>query len=754
MSPVGPAIAGVVLSLAAAAVLSVFAGPAAGALGSIGVFYAGRLGRMAAVGTALVFCVVTGLMAALQPELASAAVAAWLVLLGTAILLPAGPDKPAPRAAVDDSALDGATVDLPLPEMAAEDVLDALPDWMIEVDARGKILRANRPAGDLFPVVRDSDKGKQVVELFEPTLRKVISDNLKRTANTGRPSSFEYYLRVGDGLHFAEMRILPGRGSLWLISRDVTAKRGREEALRESKERFALAAQGANDGLWDWNMQSDEVYYSHTFKSLLGVEKGFGTSMEAWLSRVHPDDERRVREDLRAHLEGQAPRYESEHRIRDEDGDWIWVLTRGLAVRDKTGKALRIAGSMTDLTHRRVVAATAEKSRLLEHATRAVGIGIAMRTRKHTLVDPSPMLVEMVGAWQSVDHWWDSLQDTLELPASVDCPSCSARQIVGSTRVQVTDPNQMPRVFELTFTGHGHEVQHDQLVNVLLIEDVTDTALAEERLHRLNAELTVARDEALASSRAKSAFLANMSHELRTPLNAILGYSEMLLEDAVDEGTEAVTDLERIHGAGAHLLGLIAGILDLSKVEAGIMQVELADLDLDGLITEVQVTAEPLRRENSFVLDVDNAGRMRTDAVKLRQVLLNLINNAFKFTDGGTVTLEVRGDLTHVTFRVRDTGIGIEDDQKERLFEEFVQGDLSSTKAFQGAGLGLAIVRRFVQLLGGEVSVDSVPGTGSTFQVVLPRDPDVDPDTETLEVDVRALEALGESESNGDAAGV
>ncbi|MCO4743771.1 MAG: PAS domain-containing protein [Proteobacteria bacterium] len=626
-----------------------------------------------------------------------------------------------------------ATPDTPEP---VDSVEANLPDWILRVDLDFRLQTSNHPSAAMFPDVSDGHIGKPVVELFDAHLHPILKENLARSVKLVRQTSFEYYLRDDQKLYFAEMRIIPARNGLWLISRDITAKRGREDALRESKERFALAVQGANDGLWDWDLLTNEVYYSHAWKRQLGHEaEDVGNQPEEWLDRVHPEDAKRVKNDLQAHLDGHAPRYESEHRIRDKDGDWMWVLTRGMAVRDAKGRAKRIAGSMTDLTQRRVVAATAEKSRLLEHATRAVGIGIAMRTRKHKLVDPSPMLREIVEAWKNVDDWWASLQNSLELPPSVDCPSCSAKQVVGSTRVTVLDPKGQQRVFELTFTGHGHEVQHDQLVNVLLIEDVTTAALAEARLHSANTELVAARDEALASSRAKSAFLANMSHELRTPLNAIIGYSEMLLEDAEEEGSSAEEDLRRIHGAGSHLLGLIAGILDLSKVEAGMMQIDLQDLDVHELVQQVSATATPLVRTNQFELDVvDDLGRMRTDAVKLRQILLNLLNNAFKFTDEGTVKLVVRADITHITFRVQDTGIGIAEDARESLFEEFVQGDLSSTKAFQGAGLGLALVRRFSEILGASVSVESALGEGTTFTVLLPRDHEEDPDTETLEL--------------------
>jgi signal transduction histidine kinase len=217
-----------------------------------------------------------------------------------------------------------------------------------------------------------------------------------------------------------------------------------------------------------------------------------------------------------------------------------------------------------------------------------------------------------------------------------------------------------------------------------------------------------------------------MSHELRTPLNAIIGYSEMLEEDARDRGDTASTgDLEKIRGAGKHLLSLINDILDLSKIEAGRMDLLIEQADVAGIIEEVRATVEPLvaRNGNKLVVSVPaKPGTMYTDATKLRQMLLNLLSNAAKFTDKGTVTLEVERKNGQMIFRVRDTGIGITPEQMSRLFEAFAQADAGTTRKYGGTGLGLAITRRFCQLMGGDVNGESAKGQGSTFTIRLPAD--------------------------------
>jgi signal transduction histidine kinase len=217
-----------------------------------------------------------------------------------------------------------------------------------------------------------------------------------------------------------------------------------------------------------------------------------------------------------------------------------------------------------------------------------------------------------------------------------------------------------------------------------------------------------------------------MSHELRTPLNAIIGYAEMLQEDVAGLGQPTMgEDLQKIRVAGRHLLSLINNILDLSKIEAGRMDVFAETFDIAPMVQDVVSTVRPLadRNHNRLAVEApDDAGEMHSDLTKIRQMLLNLLSNACKFTEGGVITLAVRraqADGT-VTFEVRDTGIGMTSEQVGRMFEAFSQAEASTTRRFGGTGLGLAITRSFSRLLGGDVTVKSVAGQGSTFTLTLP----------------------------------
>jgi len=256
-------------------------------------------------------------------------------------------------------------------------------------------------------------------------------------------------------------------------------------------------------------------------------------------------------------------------------------------------------------------------------------------------------------------------------------------------------------------------------------------ALDMAELKRVQRELVRAKDAAEEANRAKSAFLANMSHELRTPLNAVIGYSEMLEEMANERRQQdLLPDLRRIRSAGKHLLGLITDVLDLSKIEAGKVDLSIESHDALPLVQDAASTIRPLLEKNGNRLEVECAeplGALLGDQTRVRQVLFNLLSNACKFTEKGVIRLEARRTRRKgadwVEFRVTDTGIGMRPEQLERLYRPFTQADASTTRKYGGTGLGLTISREFCQMMGGSLSAESEFGKGSAFTVRLPGDP-------------------------------
>ena len=313
-------------------------------------------------------------------------------------------------------------------------------------------------------------------------------------------------------------------------------------------------------------------------------------------------------------------------------------------------------------------------------------------------------------------------------PSSLETTRNFARAREGAAMAAVSAPivirNEPYGTLNVAYVGE-HEISDGE---VQLVQALADSAAVAIGNARFIEQTQQARNEAEEANRTKSQFLANMSHELRTPLNAIIGYSEMLLEDAVDLGNEDFDqDLERINGAGKHLLGLINDVLDISKIEAGAMELFLETFPVEPMIQEVVATMQPLVEKNSNTLEIncpDSVGSIHADTTKVRQGLFNLLSNASKFTEQGTISLNISREIADgqdwINYAVADTGIGMTEEQMGRLFEAFAQAESSTNRRFGGTGLGLAITRHFCEMMGGTVLVESEAGIGSTFTMRLP----------------------------------
>ena len=468
------------------------------------------------------------------------------------------------------------------------------------------------------------------------------------------------------------------------------------------------------DGSIFWYNQR---WYDYTGTTLQQM-RGWG-----WRAVHHPDHVERVTARFRRCVEtGEG--WEDTFPLRGRDGGFRWFLSRAQPLRDADGRVTRWFGTNTDVTAQMGIEerlrASEERFRTLVDASADI---IWNMPPSGDFEWPQPRWSAFTGqsfealrgsGWTEVIHpedraaavetWENALSSRSRLDLEV-----RMRRHDGEWRV-------MRGLALPILDGQGRVREW-----IGIHTDVTEA-------RRFQAELAAARDAAEEANRAKSTFIANMSHELRTPLSAVIGYTEMLEEELEDLGQpHLMEDLAKITANARHLLSLINDVLDISKIEAGRMNVAAEPFEVGEMLREIVAAAEPLvqKNENQLVLDLaEELGAAHTDQVKVKQCLLNLLGNAAKFTEKGTITLrarrEARDGRDWLVFVVRDTGIGMTAEQLGKLFQRFTQADESTTRQFGGTGLGLSITRAFCQMMGGDVRVESEPGRGSAFTLDIP----------------------------------
>jgi PAS domain S-box-containing protein len=510
-------------------------------------------------------------------------------------------------------------------------------------------------------------------------------------------------------------------------------------ALRASEAQRQRALVGSSDGFWEWDLRRGSAYFSPRFEILIGHAPGsVAADVEQMQALLHPDDKPAARAALKAHLDRGQP-YDVELRIRHRSGEWRWMRSRAMQDRGPDGRELRLSGSISDITERRAAEDALRRSEVMfrslwETTSDAVliidtthTIRFANASAHHMFGHPAGTLVGeplarlqperfRVGHVASIDHYRHSGQRRLDWRAS---------EIVG----RHADGHEIP--LEICFSEFELDGQHHF---VGFLRDITARKQAEHALREANEQLearVAERTQALTDAnqrlreadRLKSEFLATMSHELRTPLNAILGFSSLMLSEKPDTLSESQRrSLGFVHAAGHHLLALINDLLDLSRIESGRMELAIEAVDAAELVSEVMALLQPAATAKGLVLQQHTATPLplHTDRRKLYQVLLNLVNNAIKFTPAGQVQVRARLADGTLQLEVQDTGVGISAEQLATLFQPFRQLDASLRRVHEGTGLGLYLCRRLLDLMGGQIDVQSTPGAGSCFRVHLP----------------------------------
>ena len=520
--------------------------------------------------------------------------------------------------------------------------------------------------------------------------------------------------------------------------RPKLAARAAKRAKQTDEERYALALESINHGVYDWDIVNHSVYYSPALRAIWGMPADQVLTPEESTQRLHPDDLTQYRQALVDHLKGTTPRFLCEYRYVSGDGSWRWARQSGVVQRNAAGLALRMVGATSDITEAKLREQELNAARAEIESTREI-----MRTVLQNMND-GIALIDKDFRWVFGNERFNIF---LDVPLEVTQPGASCYDVIRyqAARGDFGDEDDVETLVQSRATmmrtpgGHRYErptrngryveftykpLSDGRLLGVY--RDITTLKEREQQHDDARQAAERERAEAEAANQAKSTFLATMSHEIRTPMNGVLGMMEVLERQRLDDAQRGTVGTMR--ESARALLRIIDDVLDFSKIEAGRLDLEATAFSLSGLIDGImstfksQATAKGLTLKGG--IEPGSHDVLIGDPTRVRQILFNLVGNALKFTERGGVTVRAStaplgGGRARVTLAVEDTGIGIDEAHRTRLFQPFAQADSSTTRRFGGTGLGLSIVRRLAELMGGEIDLKSTPGVGSTFFVHL-----------------------------------
>lgn len=543
-----------------------------------------------------------------------------------------------------------------------------------------------------------------------------------------------------------------------------------EQKVRESEDRFLRAVNGSNDGIWDWDVDHEKMYFSERLWELLEysgaeTEKRPSTNSELF-QLLHPDDQNRLMSGVKAHL-AYGENFDLEVRLQSRSGMYIYFRVRGKAVRDSNMHATRMSGSLTDITDykqsQKALRKSKERNDLLAKAIESspVGVSIADNTQE----DMPIIYVNQAFTDMTMYTKDDVLGTNCRFLQGEETDPAAVDQI----RAAIKNAKDL-RVELLNYTKNGRKFWNalhmspvfDEQNNLTAFVGVQQDITAQKNLESAQEQ---ARQAAVEANKAKSEFLASMSHEIRTPMNGVLGMLRLLQNSDMNSDQYHKVDLAMT--SAQSLLTLINDILDFSKVDAGKMDLELVDFDLQEMLSSFAEASAYSAQSKNIELIVDTTKMKSTwvkgDSGRIRQIITNIVGNAIKFTEEGHVLLDVSANKVtgsssnseqYIDFRcnVIDTGIGIPKDKVATLFDSFTQVDASTTRKYGGTGLGLAIAKKLSEIMQGDITIHSEEGKGSCFEISLKLQVS---DTDSLESNVTdtqiAMLVLDTNEMSGQA---
>ncbi|NET88576.1 MAG: PAS domain S-box protein [Kamptonema sp. SIO1D9] len=591
-------------------------------------------------------------------------------------------------------------------------ILDNAPSVIYLKTLEGKLLLVNRKFETLFKIAAAAVIGKNDYDLFPREIADKFRENDRKILENKVAMKWEEIVPHDDGIHTylsVKFPLLNSEGMVYAIggiSTDITERKQGEEALQESEHRYRTLIEATTQIIWHTPANGEFISEQPRWSSFTGQSFEEYQSW-GWLNAVHPGDREKTQQAWSNALNNHTT-YEIEHRLHRHDGEYRYMSVRGVPVLAEDNSVREWIGIHTDITERKQYAAALERERqqlrqIVTHAPVAMAI---FDTEMRYVAYSDRWLEEndLVGTSPVGQNYYE-----ISKKIGKQCRQLHQRALKGeilSASEELLEFADGTEVY-LRWAIHPWYAPNGEVGGIVIVTTRID-------------ELVNAREAALENARLKSQFLANMSHEIRTPMNGVLGMAGLLQRTELTPKQQDF--VQGISTSAEHLLAIINDILDFSKLEAGEMELETLDFNLDGcleaIIDLLATQAEEKGLELAILVDREVPRHLKGDPGRLRQVLLNLVGNAIKFTSEGEVVVRVHcQENSHlvVCFEVSDTGIGIPQAAQSKLFQSFSQIDASTTRKYGGTGLGLAICKQLVDLMGGKIGVKSRVGEGSTF---------------------------------------
>ena len=618
-------------------------------------------------------------------------------------------------------------------------ILDTVIDGIICIDEQGTIETVNKSAEKLFGYSEAEARG-QNIKIFMPEPYTSEHDGY-----------MQRYLETGEARVLGKGRQVEGRrkdgstfpmdlavGEMWVngqrkftgVVRDITSRLETETSLRENEERLRLSHDFARLVTWEWDIETDVVYWSHRFDDPdLGRHREKFVTFSQFMQTIHADDREKVKTAINTCI-SEGTDYEIEHRAFTRDDSRRWVLEKGNVVRDDQGRALRMIGVAQDITQQKEAEfRLRESERKLQKAQDLAQLGYWEYSYKEDSLDWSDNVYDIFGldsaeVKPSTQAFFSGIHET----DSGAVETFRDRDLLAQFPEQDIDYRMILPDRSVRWVHLESSSQFDNDGEIIglsgTIQDITERKLAELELRQAKEEAEKARQEADIANKAKSRFLSHMSHELRTPMNAILGFTQ-LLELEPDLSESQVEAIAEIHHASDHLLDLINDVLDLSRIESGKVVLSVQPVPVESTISESIRMIQSLADQKGIV--IENLSKdhpehyMYVDVTRIKEVLLNLLTNAIKYNrTGGRVKIHTQLQPgKKIRLLVEDTGQGIAVEQQHNLFKSFNRLGAEYTD-IEGTGIGLVISKRLIEMMGGQVGFTSKKGEGSCFWLDIP----------------------------------